>query len=351
MIHKTAYILSAWAVIAMTTACAPSASSTDIPAALKGEPPMNITTPRQMSKEGIPYTADTTASAVMADPYFRGFGPLLFPTQVQSHPNLTLGRMEEALPWYHYIHAERTVSIVNEMHRRAAQGETIFYDIYTEEEKRQDPEKRHTGLFFFRGRPGGKTAVISAGGGFVYVGAMQDSFPHMQALARKGYNAFALIYRPGAETACEDLARTLVFLHEHAEEFHISMDGYSLWGGSAGARMAAWVGSLGTAAFGQPPVPPPAAVIMEYTGLSQVFGSEPPTYAVVGTADTIASYRVMERRIKAIQSMGVPAKIEVIPGLPHGFGLGEGTAAEGWLDRAAAFWEENASRQNPQPAR
>ena len=29
----------------------------------------------------------------------------------------------------------------------------------------------------------------------------------------------------------------------------------------------------------------------------------------------------------------------VTPGLGHGFGLGTGTVAEGWLDQAAAFWE------------
>ena len=39
------------------------------------------------------------------------------------------------------------------------------------------------------------------------MGAMQDSFPHALELSEQGYNAFALIYRPGAQTACEDLAR------------------------------------------------------------------------------------------------------------------------------------------------
>lgn len=38
---------------------------------------------------------------------------------------------------------------------------------------------------------------------------MHDSFPHALELSKKGYNAFALIYRPGAETACEDLARAI----------------------------------------------------------------------------------------------------------------------------------------------
>ena len=37
------------------------------------------------------------------------------------------------------------------------------------------------------------------------MGAMHDSFPHALELSKLGYNAFALIYRPG--DAYEDLAR------------------------------------------------------------------------------------------------------------------------------------------------
>ena len=173
----------------------------------------------------------------------------------------------------------------------------------------------------------------------VYVGAMQDSFPHALKLSKKGYNAFALIYRPGAQTACEDLARAIAFLHEHESELQIDMSDYSLWGGSAGARMAAWLGSYGTEAFGEAAYPQPAAVIMQYTGLSEVTGNEPPTYNCVGTADGIASYRTMENRIQKIKNNGTDAEIEVFDGLPHGFGLGEGTIAEGWIDNAVSFWQ------------
>lgn len=38
-------------------------------------------------------------------------------------------------------------------------------------------------------------AICNAGGGFAYVGAMQDRFPHAFTLSRQGYNAFVLIYR------------------------------------------------------------------------------------------------------------------------------------------------------------
>lgn len=205
--------------------------------------------------------------------------------------------------------------------------------------KAADPWKEDTGLFFFRGEPDGKAAICNAGGGFAYVGAMQDSFPQALELSKKGYNAFALIYRPGAQTACEDLARAIAFIHENADELQVDVSDYSLWGGSAGARMAAWLGSYGTESFGEDAYPKPAAVIMQYTGHSEVTGNEPPTYNCVGTRDGIASYRTMETRINKIQNLGIDAEIDVFEGLPHGFGLGEGTVAEGWIDHAVEFWE------------
>ena len=157
---------------------------------------------------------------------------------------------------------------------------------------------------------------------------------------KKGYNAFALIYRPGAQTACEDLSRAIAFLHQNASKLGIDMADYSLWGGSAGARMAAWLCSLETEYFGEQSYPRPAAVIMQYTDLGEVYGNEPPTYNCVGTNDGIASFKTMERRINAIKANGTDAQIEVFRGLGHGFGLGQGTVAEGWIDNSVKFWEK-----------
>lgn len=283
---------------------------------------------------------DTRVVDVIRHPVFEDYGRLIFPVDREIREDLTLEDVEELLIWYNYINPDKTVEIVNYLGEQAEAGNQVFYPIYTEEERKADPWKADTGLFFFRGEAGGKTAICNAGGGFVYVGAMQDSFPHALELSKKGYNAFALIYRPGAQTACEDLARAIAFLHEHEEKLQIDMEDYSLWGGSAGGRMAAWLGAYGTESFGEDAYPQPAAVIMQYTGLSEVTGNEPPTYNCVGTGDGIASYRVMEERIRRIQSQGTDAEIEIFKGLPHGFGLGEGTIAEGWLDHAAAFWEK-----------
>ena len=284
-----------------------------------------------------PFTTSTPIQEVIDDPVFGEYGRLLFPVDDWYMSGSALGDLQ--LTWYNNIDPEETVEIVNTLWQRANTGETVFYDIYTDEEKAADPEKADTGLFYFKGEPGEKFAVCNAGGGFAYVGAMQDSFPHALELSKQGYNAFALIYRPGAQTACEDLARAISFIFEHAEELEVNTDCYSLWGGSAGGRMAAWLGSYGPAAFGGDELPRPGAVIMQYTGHSDYTENDPPTFACVGERDGIANWRTMQRRIEALDTLGIPTEFHHYPGLPHGFGLGTGTVAEGWLDEAAQFWE------------
>lgn len=127
---------------------------------------------------------------------------------------------------------------------------------------------------------------------------------------------------PEAQTACEDLARAISFTFPHAEELSVNTNGYSLWSGSAGARMAAYLGTYGTAAFGGDDLPKPDAVVMQYTGHSEYGQDDPPTYACVGSSD------------------GITTEFHVYEGLSHRFGLGTGTVAEGWLDDAVDFWQE-----------
>lgn len=288
--------------------------------------------------EDAPYTAETPITDVVNDPVFGDYGRLIFPVDEWYYSGETLGQLR--LTWYSNIQPDKTVEIVNYMHGHAAAGDVIFFDIYTEAEKAADPAKRDTGLFFFRGEPGAKFAICNAGGGFAYVGAMHDSFPHALELSKMGYNAFALIYRPGAQTACENLARAISFIFARAEELGVDVEGYSLWGGSAGARMAAYLGTYGPAGFGGDPLPHPAAVIMQYTGHSEYSRNDPATYVCVGTSDGIASWRTMQRRLDAMAALGIPTEFHAYEGLGHGFGLGTGTVAEGWINDAVAFWEE-----------
>lgn len=284
-----------------------------------------------------PYSRDTRISDVINDPVFGDYGRLIFPVNEGYYSGNTLGELR--LTWYNNIDPDKTVEIVNYMRSHAVAGDVIFYDIYSDAEKSADSRKKDTGLFFFKGTPGEKFAVCSAGGGFAYVGAMQDSFPHALELSKRGYNAFAVIYRPGAQTACEDLSRAIAFIFDHAEELEVDTDCYSLWGGSAGARMSAWVGSDGPEGYGERALPHAGAVIMQYTGLSEYSENDPPTYVCVGDSDGIANWQTMKTRLDNMSALGIDTEFHVYKGLPHGFGIGTGTVAEGWVDDAVRFWE------------
>lgn len=247
------------------------------------------------------YTKDTKISDVIADPAFKEFGRLIFPVDSGYYGGDTLGNLH--LTWYSHIDASKTVEIANYLKEHAKAGETCFYDIYTDEEKAADPAKKNTGLFFFKGESKARFAICNAGGGFAYVGAMHDSFPH-------------------------------------AEELEVNTDCYSLWGGSAGGRMTAYLSSYETKAFGGGDYPRPGTAVIQYTGHSEYTRDDPPTYMCVGENDGIASWRTMQARAEALKSAGIDVEFHKYPGLGHGFGLGTGTAAEGWFEDAVAFWEK-----------
>ena len=188
-----------------------------------------------------PFTQDTTVGEVIHDPAFGDFGRLLFPVDRYISEDMTLADISssDVYVWYSNIDADKTVEIVNDLKTRAENGERVFCNIYSDDEIEEDASRADTGVFFFKGDPGAKFAIMNAGGGFMYVGAMHDSFPHALEVSKKGYNAFALIYRP--DYAYEDLAQAIAYIYDHAEELQVDKEGYS-------PREPEWRRSLATPA-------------------------------------------------------------------------------------------------------
>lgn len=276
-------------------------------------------------------------------PAFRGFGPRMLPWDGRAYDAaMPLADVGQLLPYHSEVNSGVVVGALNRMVDDANAGRTVFYDFHTEAEKLANPPLRHTGLFFFRGKPGAPFAVIAPGGGFAYVGSVHEGFPYAQAISQQGLNAFVLKYRAGegGRVATEDLAAAVSFIFQNANALQVSTAGYSLWGSSAGARMAASIGSHGTAAFGGKPLPKPSAVVMAYTGHAEVTASEPPTFVVVGEHDGIAPPAAMEARVRALRRIGTPVEFHTYPEVAHGFGTGQGTSAQGWIEQATQFWQQ-----------
>jgi acetyl esterase/lipase len=106
--------------------------------------------------------------------------------------------------------------------------------------------------------------------------------------------------------------------------------------------MAATIGSCGTERFGGSIQAKPSALVLLYTGHSDLSSSEPPTFVAVGDADRIASHTAMERRVAALRRQGTQVTYRKYAGVGHGFGLGIGTSAEGWIADAVQFWETDS---------
>ena len=247
-------------------------------------------------------TVQSLLSDVLDHPAFAGFSRLILPWDNRAYDrSMPLTEIGSLLPYHSHVRPAVVVSALNRMIDDARRGEPIFHDFYTSAQKREQPAKENAGLFFFRGKPGAPFAVISPGGGFAYVGSVHEGFPYAAAISDAGYNAFVLRYRAGygGAAATEDLAAAISYIFRNAERLGVSSANYSLWGSSAGARMAAAIGSRGPAALGGDDLPKPSAVVMAYTAHADYSSNEPPTFVVVGDDDRIAPPSVMERRVAA----------------------------------------------------
>ena len=294
------------------------------------------------------FTSQSTVADVINDPAFGDFGHLLFPVDRNIPLSMTLAQLSTSnvYVWYSHISVDKTVEILNYLKKESEEGKQIFYPIYSKGQIASDNSKAYTGLFRFAGKDGNPFAITNAGGGFAYVGAMHDSFPHSLEISKAGYTAFALIYRP--DDPYGDLAQAITYIYDNAEKLGVKREDYSLWGGSAGARMAA---TLGNALYlyqltGRRDIPQAAAVIMQYTGYPSASQYDAPTYVCVGANDGIASWRTMQYRLQQLAEMGIPTEFHVYDGLSHGFGIGIGTAAEGWVNDAIKFWKDNMKTTN-----
>jgi acetyl esterase/lipase len=286
--------------------------------------------------------ARSTLGDLLRHPAFDGFAPLILPWDDRAYDErMPLSRVSSLLPYHTHVDVDTVTRALNRMSDDVASGRTVFYRFYTEMQRRQHPAKNDTGLFFFRGRPGAPFAVIAPGGGFSYVASVHEGFPYAAAISRQGYNAFVLKYRVGSDGswATEDLAAAVSYIFANAATLEVGTFSYSLWGSSAGARTAASIGSHGAARFGGADVPRPSTVVMAYTGHADYSPDEPPTFVVVGEDDGIAPPRTMERRVRVLRDAGTRVEFRTYQHLGHGFGLGIGTSAEGWIVDAIRFWE------------
>lgn len=217
-------------------------------------------------------------------------------------------------------------------------------------------------------------ALLCPGGGYEMVCSFIEGVPIAKKLNALGCSVFILYYRVKGRARFpapqDDLARAVGEILTGAEQYRVETENYSVWGASAGGHLAASFGteSLGWKKYG---LPRPGAEVLIYPVISmddsithkgsckallgkapspqllealsiekQVTADFPPAYIWCGDADQIVPPENTKRMAAALEAAGVPVLCEIFPGAEHGIGPGTGTSAEGWIEQAAAFWQQ-----------
>ena len=313
--------------------------------------PLPTTPATRVRHDYPPLTPTSTFGEIAAHPAFAGFGPYMDlqeagegvePTRQLSVEVLTQVREE----W----DQDTILGGLNFMIDQVSAGATIWYPLYTDEEIAEDPTKASAGMFFVAGDPGRPLALVAPGGGLAAVVSIQEGFPHAVALHERGFNVAILKYRIepdgprdidlALERAVEDQARALALVEQNADVWGVDLDGYSLWGSSAGgAVVSAWGtdGPLGAEAHG---FEPPAAIIGAYPApWFEPASSFPPYFVIMAADDTAIPVAQIDALVDDLEAEGVEVEYQRLESGGHGFGTGVGTPAEGWLDDAVAFWD------------
>lgn len=216
-------------------------------------------------------------------------------------------------------------------------------------------------------------AIICPGGGYHRVCSFIEGLPYARKLNQMGYSAFVVHYRCGTGLEYpipqDDLARAIREVMEHEKEWNLDMEGYSLWGASAGGHLAASFGTndMGYKKYG---LQRPGALILSYPVVTmgehahvgsrnyllgenqgderieftsiekQVTSEYPPTFLWCGLSDQTVEPENSYLLEKALETCGVPHSFLPIEGVDHGVGIGEGLPCEGWFGAAVGFWDD-----------
>ena len=197
--------------------------------------------------------------------------------------------------------------------------------------------------------------IMLPGGGYYYVGTLHEGLPVGQEINKYGYNAFILKYRVNGGgrypydfeyKAAKDLIRAVKFIEDNYIELEVDKNNYSLWGGSAGARTVSDA-VYGEAGIAKEECVKPAASIIAYTFFCDnppFSKNDSPAFFIVGKNDNIVPWTEVKKRVDNMKRAGCIVEAHIINNLKHGFGVGKGTKAEGWINQAVKFWENNMKK-------
>ena len=235
----------------------------------------------------LPITASDSWAHIYNHPVWEETGKEMFSIWGDSSAtNLTSFMSIRALSLWCGWNADEIVDGFNGLLEAANKGDFSIHSVYSVEESASNPALQHARLALYRGQPGKPLAIVAAGGGLI----------------------------------------TLVSFDEYARR---------------NEENAA--------------IPRPATINLIYTDRFLLYNEDGSAdlqfddadkglhvFAIVGEGDAYGGDWVLDRKIPEMKAVLGDDHVvyHKYPDYPHGSGLGIGTSAEGWMEQAIIFWEE-----------
>ncbi len=307
-------------------------------------------------------TKEDNCSVLLEHPAFKECGFSILPVNFAGGSVETMGEhtIEEILEKTGWIASEEPImNSLNYIIDKRNEGGSLFYNYYTDEEIAEDETKAKTGIVYYESEKDAPFVVVTAGGGYDFYTGMAEAYPIAYEFQQRGYNVFILIYRVKAakefpekiSIAMDDYDKAMEYIFANIGEngvFQVNPDKYAVCGFSAGARLAKlWGGDADKGWFALD-LPKPEVMFLQYGGhLPENYGTydchydmSPAVYALTAENDKTVTTEEIRNMISLYEDAGIKTYLDVRENGGHGFGLGTGTAAEGWLDVAVNFWKE-----------
>ena len=281
------------------------------------------------------------------------------PLNKRVMPHLSL----QSVCGVNHFSTKSVVNGFNFMLRMDQEGKNKYYHFYDSNETAVEQSKKDTGIIFIPGEINAPFALVVPGGGMTCICALAEGFPVAEELHKYGYNVFLLQYRvtpcedeaamehieKQQKIASEDFGNALCYILKNSERLGVNDQNYSIWGFSAGGRLCQVWGmdnEYGYKAYG---LPSPTVSVLAYSGWTidvrhEEYITEPPTFLAYTINDTvIGSENVnnIENYANILRKYG-KAEEAVFKKARHGVGIGTGTDAEGWIEKAVEFWKNNS---------
>lgn len=277
--------------------------------------------------------------------------------------------------------AQDVVSAMNLVIENYNKGVQVTWQVYSPEEIAENVQLGMVQLYYFPAdTSNARFAIVVPGNGGPTTSELGEGGSMAWQLHEAGYAVFVLRYRSFMEATDNapvwDIGNAVRYVIDHAAQFDVQPDDYALVGFSSGGQIVGLIGSdspeFGYQAFG---VPQPAALLLGYpinnfaevkpvyhlvidpaalswryywTNISDVVNENyTPVFFWYGKNDVYMKRMGFSLQgpalQRALEASGVTYKCLVFENAPHAIGTARGTDAEGWVQQAIEFWEQQTA--------